>query len=144
MKCAFDISSFPDEVSSLTLSVAPFLCFSSLFMGEALVSPCCSLELCVLLAAPCPFSLAFHSSSLELFVEPPQMPTLPSCFSFNLGRFCFLPPVPFYGPLSVVLQAFCLLDLIPSNYSSPQVHIHRGFDLSCTWLASWFSLLSLL
>ena len=51
------------------------------------------------------------------------------CFSFSLGRFCSLPPVQHYEPLSIVLQAFCLLALIPSNYLSPQLYIHRGFKL---------------
>ena len=47
MKCAFDISSFLEELSSLSSSVV-FLCFSALFSEEGLlVSPCYSLELCI-------------------------------------------------------------------------------------------------
>ena len=41
-----------------------------------------------------------------------------------------------YRPPSTVLQAHCLLDLIPWIYLLPSLHIHRGFDSSCTLLAS--------
>ena len=45
MKCSFDISTFLEEISSLTLSVV-FLCFFALFIEEGLlVPPCYSLEL---------------------------------------------------------------------------------------------------
>ena len=50
---------------------------------------------------------------------------------FFFGFFLFTASVPYYGPLSIVLQAHCLLVLIPWKYSSPPLHIHRGFDLSC-------------
>ena len=56
------------------------------------------------------FSFLFF---VQLFVKPPQTTTLPSCVSFSLGWFCSLPPVQYYEPLSIVLQALCLPDLIP-------------------------------
>ena len=52
---------------------------------------------------PC-ISLLFF---LHIFVKPPQMTTLPSCFSFSLGWFCSLSPVQYYGPPLIVLQAHC-------------------------------------
>ena len=63
----------------------------------------------------------------QLFVKPPQITTLPSCFSFSLRWFCLLPPVQYYRPLSIVLQARCFLGLIPWFCSLPPLHIHRGF-----------------
>ena len=42
---------------------------------------------------------------------------------FPLGWFCLLPPVQYYGPLSIVLQALCLLDLIPWIYSSLPLYV---------------------
>ena len=54
---------------------------------------------------------------------------------FFFGWFCSLPPVQYYRPPLIVLQAHCLQVRIPWIYSLPPLHIHRGFDLSCTWLA---------
>ena len=58
---------------------------------------------------PC-FLLLFF---LQLFIKPPQITTLPSCFSFSLGWFCLLPSIQCHGPRSIVLQVLCLSDLIP-------------------------------
>ena len=61
MKYSFDISSFLEEISSLSFFVV-FLYFFALFIEEALlVSLCYSLELCIQLDIPFPFSLAFTS-----------------------------------------------------------------------------------
>ena len=88
-----------------------------------------------------PFLLCFSLlSSLQLFVKPPQITTLPSCFSFSLGCFCLPPPIQYYRPLSIVLQAHCLLDLVPWIYLLPLLWIHTGFK---SYLAGlffpWFS-----
>ena len=54
MKCSFDISSFLEEISSLSPSVV-FLYFFALFIEEGrLVSPCLSLELSIQLGVPFP------------------------------------------------------------------------------------------
>ena len=66
-----------------------------------------------------------------------------SCFSFSLGWFCSLLHVQYYRSLSIVLQPHRFQVLMPWIYSLPPLHIHRGFDLNCTWLALWFSSLSL-
>ena len=75
---------------------------------------------------------------LLLFVKPPQITTLPSCFSFSLVWFCSPPPVQYYGPLSIVLQTLCHIDLIPWIYLLPLLWIHTGFDLSHTCWPSVF------
>ena len=105
--------------------VFSLLLFSSSFMHCSLKKAACvSLlvfgTLC-LVGCTFPFSLAFHFSSF-FFVKPPQITTLPSCFSFHLGWFCSLSLVQYYIPLSIVLQAHCLLDLIPWIYLSPLHH----------------------
>ena len=46
---------------------------------------------------------------------------------FSLGWFCLLPPVQYFGPLSIVLQVLRLLDLILWMYSSPLLYIHKRF-----------------
>ena len=54
---------------------------------------------------------------------------------FSLGWFCLLLPVQYDEPPSLVLQAHCWVGLIPWICSLPPLNIHRGFDLSHTWLA---------
>ena len=63
-------------------------------------------------------------------------------FFFPLEWLWPLPPVQCYKPLSTVLQALCLPDLIPRIYSSPSLHHHKGFDLGHTWIVYWLCLLS--
>ena len=77
----------------------------------------------------------------QLFVNPPDRATLPSCVSFPLRWFWSLPSVQCYEPPSTVLQALCLTDLIPWIYSSLPLCNHKGFDLGHTWMAYWFSVL---
>ena len=64
--------------------------------------------------------------SPQLFVKSPQTTTLFSCISFSLGWFWSPPPVQCYKPLSIVLQALCLPDLIPWIYLSPPLY-NKGF-----------------
>ena len=71
----------------------------------------------------------------QLFLKPSWTTTLFSCISFSLGWFLSVTPVQCYEPLSIILQAVCLLDLILWIYSSPPLYNHRGFDLGHTWLA---------
>ena len=71
---------------------------------------------------------------------------LPSCIFFVFFFFCFsllgwfwsLPPKQWYKPLSIVLQEFCLSDLILWIYSSPLLYNHKEFDLGHTWMTKWF------
>ena len=117
--------------------VLPFLLFSSISLHWRRPS-CLSLLFSVtlhLVGYTFPFLPCFSLLFFPLFVRPPQRTTLPSCISFSLGWFRLLPPLQYHGPMPIVLQAFCLLNLIPWIYSLSPLHIHRGFDLSCTWLA---------
>ena len=82
------------------------------------------LDGCTFPFLPCFLFLFF----LHLFVKPPQITTSPSCFSFFGGMVLSTTSI-------VVLWAHCLLDLILWIYLLSPLHIHRGFDLSCSWLA---------
>ena len=78
------------------------------------------------------FSFAFSFSSFlsylwDLFRQP-------FCISSSWGRFWSLPPTLYYEPLSIVLQALCLPDLIPWIYSLPQLYNHKGYNLCHTWI----------
>ena len=61
---------------------------------------------------------------------------------FYCGWFWSLPPVQWYEPPSIVLQALFLSDLIPWIYLSLPLYNRKGFDLGHTWMIYWFSLLS--
>ena len=64
MRSCLGISNFPEEISSLSRSIV-FLYFFALITEEGfLISPCYSLELCILC-----LSLLFFS---QLFERPPQ------------------------------------------------------------------------
>ena len=103
----FDISSFLEEISSLSPSVV-FLYFFALLVEEGLlISSCYSLELCSQLNTPflsllssaiCKASLDNHFAILHFFF---------------FGMVLLVPPTQYYEPLSIVLQALCLSDLIP-------------------------------
>ena len=60
MKCSLGISNFLEEISSLSRFIA-FLYFFALITEESfLISPCCSLELCIQMGLSFLFSFAFH------------------------------------------------------------------------------------
>ena len=62
------------------------------------------------------------------FVRPSQITVLPICISFSWRWFWSLPPVQCHEPLSIVLQAQCLSDLISWIYLSPPVYNHNTCD----------------
>ena len=68
--------------------------------------------------SPLPFTSLLSSAIYEA-----------SSISFSRGWFWSPPPVQCYKPLSILLQAICLPDLIPWIYSSPPLNNHKAFDL---------------
>ena len=113
MKCSLGISSFLEEISSLSCSVV-FLHFSSLFTYEGFLSLLdilweSAFSWVYLSLSPLPFtSLLFSAickaSSHNLFAF--------LHFLF-LGMDLATTPVQCHEPPSIVLQALCLPDLIP-------------------------------
>ena len=53
---------------------------------------------------------------------------------FFLGMVWSLPPVQCHEPLSIVLQALCLLDITHWIYLSLLLYHCKGFDLGHTWV----------
>ena len=88
-----------------------------------------------------PFLLTFLFFS-QLFVRPPQTTILPFCISFSWGWSSSLPAVQCHEPLSIILQAVCLSDLIPWIYFSLPLYNGKRFDLGHIWMVWWFFLLS--
>ena len=126
MKCFLGISHFPEEISSLSYSIV-FLYFFALIAEEGfLISPCISLELhsngYIFPFLFC-LKLLFFS---QLFVRPPQTTILPFHISSSWGWSWSLPPVQCHEPLSIVLQALCLSDVIPWIYFSLPLYDHKG------------------
>ena len=88
MKYSLDISILLRKISSLSHSIV-FFYFFAVFISEGLlISPCCSLGLCIQLGIALSFSLPFHFSSfLRYLKNPHQTTTLSSCIFFVLGGF---------------------------------------------------------
>ena len=101
-----------------------------------LISPYYSLELCIQMLMPFLFSFAFCFSSIHSYCKASQTTIFPFCISFSWGWSWSLPPVQCYEPLSTVLQALCLSDLIPWIYLSLPLYDRKGFDIGHTWVAS--------
>ena len=135
MKCSLGISHFLEDISSLSHSIV-FLYFFALIAEEGcLISPWCSLELCIQTGISFLFSFAFSFSSfLSYFVRPPQTTILPFCISFSWGWSWSLPPVQCHEPPSLGFQALCLSDRIPWIYLLLPLHNCEGFDLGHTWM----------
>ena len=133
MKCSLDISSFLEEISSLSCSVL-FLYFFELFMEEQFKSLLSLLWnsafswVCLSLS-PFPFTSLLSSAICKVS----QTTSLP-CISFSWQWFWSPSPVQCYEPPSIVLQALCLPDLIHWIYLSPPLYNPVGFDLSHIWM----------
>ena len=119
MKCSLGMSNFLEEISSLSHSIF-FVYFFALITEEGfLISPCYSLECFIQMGYIFPFLLCFLLLFFsQLFVSPPKTAILLFSFLF-LGD--GLDPFLLYNvneSLSIVYQALCLSDLVPSLYIS--------------------------
>ena len=113
MKYSLGISDFLEEISSLAHSIV-FLYFFSLISKEGfLISPCCSLKLCIQVVYLSFSPLLFSSFLSQLFVRPPHPSILPFCISISWGWSWSLSPLQCHEPLSIVYQALCVSDLDP-------------------------------
>jgi len=63
-------------------------------------------------------SLPSHLFSSQLFIRPPQITILCFCISFSWGWSWSLPPVQCHEPLSIILQALCLSNVLSWIYLS--------------------------
>ena len=62
MKCSLGISSFLEEISSLSHSIVCLYFFALITEEGFLISPCYSLKLCIQMSISFLFSFAFHFS----------------------------------------------------------------------------------
>ena len=153
MKCSLGISSFLEEISSLSHSVVLLYFFALIPEEGFLISPCYSLELCIQMVILLLSSLPFALSYSQLFVRPLRQPCCFFAFLFlgdgldpcllprsdEIGRLqadragdWSLPPIQCNKSLFIVLQAHCVSDLTPWIYFSLPLYNCKGFDLSHT------------
>ena len=132
MKCYLGIFLIFFKRSCLFHSI-PFLYFFALFTSEAfLISPCCSLELCIQIGLSFLFffPLPFTSLIFSAIVRPTQTTIVSFCISFSWGWFWSPLSVQCYKPPSIFLLALCLSDLFLWIYLSLPLYNHKEFDLS--------------
>ena len=136
MKYSLDNSNFLEEISTLFI----LLC-SSISLNWSLRKAFLSL-LAILWTLHSvvyifPSLLLFFS---QLFVSPLQKTILSSCISFPLRGFW---PSLLYNVTNsssaILLQAFCLSDLISWIYLSLPLYNHKGFDLGHNGKASAYN-----
>ena len=131
MKCSLGTSNFLEEIFSLSYSVV-FLYFFALVTEEGfLISPCYSLELCILLLISFLFPFAFASLSTAICKASSD-----SHFAFLHFFFLGMVLIPISctmsKPPSIVHQALSLSDLVPEISFSLPLYNHKGFDLGHT------------
>ena len=95
-----------------SLFFSPFLLFSSTIKLCSLKKAFLSLLAILLTLYLIGYTFSFLPWILlpfiiSLFLKHLQMNTLPFYFSFSLRWFCLPPPVQYYGPMIIVLQAHC-------------------------------------
>ena len=118
MKCSLGISNFFKEISSLSHSIV-FLYFFALITEEGfLIFPCYSLELCIQMCLSFLLSFAFCFPSFHSYLSDSSDKNFAFLHFFFLVMVLSLPPVQCHEPLSIVLQALCLSDLVPWIYLS--------------------------
>ena len=115
------------EISSLSHYIISLYFFALITEEGFLISPRCSLELCIQMGLSFLFSFAF-ASLLSSAICKASNNHFTFCISFFRGWFWSSPPVQCYKPLSIVLQPLCLPDLVPWIYSSPPLYNHKQFE----------------
>ena len=129
MKCSLGICNFLERIANLSYSIASLSFFAPFSEVGFLISPCVLWNSAFTWVYP-PLSPSPFASPLS--VRPPQKTILPSCISFSLGSFWSLTLVQCYKPLSIVLQALLLPDLIPRIHLSPPLYSSKGIGLGHT------------
>ena len=121
MKCSLIISNFLFFPCSLFTFIFLHYSLKKTFLSLLAILWNSAFSWVYLFFPPLPYFLFFS----QLFVKPPQITTLLSCISFSLAWFWLLPSIQCYEPLSVILQALFLPDLIPWIYLSPPLYNHK-------------------
>ena len=133
MKYSSGVSNFLDEISSLCHSIVFLYCtvhLRSLLISLLFFTSNHSIEYIL----PFLFSLSLLFCS-QLFVRPPQTPTLLLAFLF-WGVILVTTSCTMSWSPSIDIQAICLPDLIPWIYLPLVLYNHKGFVL---WFMSYLN-----
>ena len=139
MKCSLGISNFLEDISSLSHSIV-FLYFFALITEEGfLISPCCSLELCIQMGisflSPLPLAFLLFSAICKASSDN----HFAFLHFFILGMLLITASVQCHESPSIALQAVCLSDLIPFIYLSlPLYNIRNLVYLIPEWPRVFF------
>ena len=115
MKYSLGISNFLEEISR-SLCFPLFLCIALITEEGLLISPCYSLEFCIQMGISFLFPFAFHFPSFHSYLQGlVRQPFCFFCISFSWQWSWFLSPVQCHELLSIVHQALCLPDLVPTR-----------------------------
>ena len=76
---------FPEEISSPSHSIVFLYFFALITEEDFLISPCCSLKLCIHMGISFLFLCLSHLFFSQLFVWPPWTTILAFCISFSWG-----------------------------------------------------------
>ena len=129
MKCSPGLSNFLEEISMLSHSVVFLYFFASLrkaFLSLHAILWNSAFKWVYLAFSP----LLLASLLFSVICKASRTAILPFCISFSWGWPWSLPPAQCQEPLSIVLQAFCLSDLIPWICLSLPLYNHKGFEYS--------------
>ena len=130
----------PDKICSLSHSII-FLYFFALIMEEGFLISSCYLELCIQWVYLSFSPLSFISLLFSAICKASSDSHFAFFHCFSWGWSWPLSPIQCREPLSIVIQALSLSDLIPWIYFSLLLYNCKGFDLGHTWWSQWFSLL---
>ena len=84
-------------------------------------------------------AVLWNSAFRWVYLSFSPLPFASLLLFFSWGWFWSLPPVQCYKPPSIVLQVFCLSDLIPWICLPLPLYNHKGFDLDHTWMSLMYS-----
>ena len=132
MKCSTEISNFLKEISSLSHSIV-FLYFFLLITEEGfLISPCCSLELCIQMDLSFLLSFAFSFSSFLAICKTSSENHFAFLHFFFLGMVLITASYTVSWTSAHSSSGICLSYLIPWIYLSLPLYNRTGFDLGPT------------
>ena len=119
---------------SLVFPILLCLYFFALIIEEGfLISPCCSLELCIQMGIFFLFSFAFPSLLFSAIYKPPSDNHFAFLHFFFLGMVLITTSC-IMSWTSVHNSSGTLSELIPWIYLSLSLYNHKGYDLGHTWM----------
>ena len=119
---------------SMSHSIVVLYFFALITEEGFLISPCYSLELCNKMGISFLLSLLFSSLLFTAICKASSESHCAFLHFFFLVMVLIPVSCTCHEPPSIVHQALCLSNLVPSIYFSLPLYNHKGFDLGHTWM----------